>query len=98
MTESDANHRQSILQAIRTLSACDTQVFSAAISMMMSNEWKEIDDVFDIGEEYSFTLTQLETAEDLNVRLLTRTIKEIRQTIDSLRNLNGILDEELDPI
>jgi hypothetical protein len=96
MGEEQQNHRQNVIDAINRLNDCDNQIFAKAITLLMSKEWKEIDAAFDIGEQYSFTLTQLETAEDQNVLLLASLIKEIRQTINSLQNLNAISDEELD--
>lgn len=95
MEKESSNHRQSIITAINTLEKCDTQIFGAAISTLMSKEWKEIDEAFDLGDQYSFSLTQLETADDPNVQLLASLIKEIRQTMDSLQNLNAISDDEV---
>lgn len=95
MKKESSNHRQSIITAINTLENCDTQIFGAAISTLMSKEWKEIDEAFDLGDQYSFSLTQLETADDPNVQLLASLIKEIRQTMDSLQNLNAISDDEV---
>ena len=81
-------YRQYIVQAITTLSECDNQIFTEGLNLLMSNELKEIDEVFEEGDVYEFSINHLESSTDTNVQLILKTIKEIRQTINSLQNLN----------
>ena len=62
----------------------------------MSDEWKEIDQAFDVGEVYEFHLSQLESSPDNNVQILATLIKTIRTSIQTLQNLNSISDNEID--
>ena len=81
---------------INTLVECDTMIFTEGLSLLMNNELKEIDEVFDEGNIYEFSINHFENSTDTNVQLVLKTIKEIRATINSLQNLNLIKDEEIE--
>lgn len=96
MTEFESPYRKALIEAINTLSEVDHQLFGAALGVLMSDEWKEIDQAFDVGEVYEFHLSQLESSPDNNVQILATLIKTIRTSIQTLQNLNSISDNEID--
>lgn len=94
--EHSKTYREYIVQTINTLVECDNQIFTEGLNLLMNNELKEIDEVFEEGDIYEFSINHLENSTDTNVQLILKTIKEIRQTINSLQNLNLIEDEEIE--
>lgn len=94
--EHSKTYREFIIQTINTLVECDNQIFTEGLNLLMNNELKEIDEVFEEGDIYEFSINHLENSTDTNVQLILKTIKEIRQTINSLQNLNLIKDEEIE--
>lgn len=94
--EHSKSYREFIIQTINTLVECDNQIFTEGLNLLMNNELKEIDEVFEEGDVFEFSINHLENSTDTNVQLILKTIKEIRQTINSLQNLNLIKDEEIE--
>ncbi len=62
----------------------------------MNYELKEIDGAFEEGDIYELNIKHLESSTDTNVQLILKTITGIRQTINSLQNLNLIEDDEIE--
>lgn len=89
-------YRDYIIKSINTLIECDTSIFPQALNLLMSNELKDVGDVFENGDTYEFSINHLENSRDTNVQLLLRTIKELRNTVNALQNLNLINDNEID--
>lgn len=94
--EHSKSYREFIIQTINTLVECDNQIFTEGLNLLMNNELKEINEVFEEGDVFEFSINHLENSTDTNVQLILKTIKEIRQTINSLQNLNLIKDEEIE--
>lgn len=94
--EHSKSYREFIIQTINTLVECDNQIFTEGLNLLMNYELKEIDEVFEEGDVFEFSINHLENSTDTNVQLILKTIKEIRQTINSLQNLNLIKDEEIE--
>lgn len=89
-------YTEQIIQTINTLVECDTMIFTEGLNLLMNNELKEIQDAFEVGDIYEFSINHFEDSTDTNVQLILKTIKEIRTTINSLQNLNLIKDEEIE--
>ena len=96
MTEFNSPYRKALIDAINTLNEIDHQVFGASLGVLMSEEWKEIDQAFDVEEVYEFHLSQLESSSDHNVQTLVALIKTIRSTVQTIQNLNSISDNEIE--
>lgn len=94
--EHSKSYREFIIQTINTLVECDNQIFTEGLNLLMNNELKQIDEVFEEGDVFEFSINHLENSTDTNVQLILKTIKVIRQTINSLQNLNLIKDEEIE--
>ena len=96
MENQNNSYRKALIYALNTLNETDHQIFGGALGILMSEEWKEIDEAFEIGDSYEFHLSQLESSKDSNVQSLVTLIKTIRSTIQTLQNLNVISDNEID--
>ena len=95
MTNPNSDYQEAIIEAIKTLSDSEHPIFGSALRMLMSEEWKEINEAFDEGQNYTFSLAQMEDTSDQNVLTLVEVIKNLRTAVLTLQNLNGIKDEEL---
>ena len=89
------SYREFLISAIETLANCEDDLFTNAINILMAGELNDINEVFDIGDEYEFEFNHLDTSNDLNVRKIVEVIKTLRSAIESLKNLNSVTDDEL---
>ncbi len=89
------NYRNKIIKSIETLLNFDEELFINGLNLIMKNELKEVDEVFEIGDVYTFNLNHLSTSSDKNVTLIADLIENVRNTVDTLMNINAIKDEEV---
>lgn len=94
--ENPKTYNEYIVQTINTLVECDNQIFTEGLNLLMNNELRDINEVFEEGDVYEFSINHFENSTDTNVQFILKTIKEIRQTINSLQNINLIKDEEIE--
>ena len=71
-------------------------IFSEGLNLLMNNELKEVNEIFEEGDVYEFDINHLNNSKDLNVQLIVGTLREIRNSIDSLQNINLIKDSEIE--
>jgi hypothetical protein len=90
---SDKKHK--ILEIIKNLTEARDIIFSQIVNLAMSGEMSCIESTFEIGEEYSFTLSHFEDVEDENVKKLVSLCKKTENTVFSLMNLNGITEKDI---
>lgn len=88
-------HRKKIIDTIGNLIQARDIIFTEIVNLSMSGEMKHVENAFDIGDEYSFTLDHFEDVKDTNVQKLVTLCKDIEQTIFSVMNINGINDNEV---
>lgn len=69
-------------------------MFDRALNLAMNGELSEINEVFEKGETYAFTLDHLDGSSDTNLKLLVELIKKVQETAESLANLNVLNIEE----
>lgn len=94
--ENPKTYNEYIVQTINTLVECDNQIFTEGLNLLMNNELRDINEVFEEGDVYEFSINHFENSTNTNVQFILKTIKEIRQTINSLQNINLIKDEEIE--
>ena len=88
-------NRERVIGGINNLIEARDIIFSQIVNFAMLNGFSHIDDAFDVGDVYSFTLAQFEDMQDVNVQHLVRLCKGIEETIFTLMDLNGIKSEEV---
>jgi hypothetical protein len=96
MTVFNSPYRKALIDSLHVLNEADHQIFGAALGILMSDEWKEISQAFEVGDTYDFHLSQLESSKDQNVLVLAKLVKTIQETIQTIQNLNSISDNEAD--
>lgn len=89
------NRKTKILDVIENLVDARDIVFSQIVNLAMSGEMNHIENAFDVGEEYNFTLSHFEDVEDINVQKLVVLCKKTEETVLTLMNLNGINENEV---
>jgi len=93
--ESTKTYREQLIEVTNNLIEMESSLFTDTINVAMLNELTEIDTSFEIGDEYEFTLEQFENSMDQNVNKLVNLIHEIRQTVETIMNLNNIKESDL---
>lgn len=88
-------NREQVIGGINNLVEARDIIFSQIVNFAMLNGLSHIDDAFDVGDVYSFTLKQFEDMQDVNVQHLVTLCKGIEETIFTLMDLNGIKSEEV---
>jgi hypothetical protein len=96
MNEMSKLYKENLIETINTLVQCESMIFSSAVNLLMNGELKEIDKVFEVGEIYEFNINHFETSTDINIQYLTKVLKSVKNTIESLQNINAINDDEVD--
>ncbi|AFL83249.1 hypothetical protein Belba_0592 [Belliella baltica DSM 15883] len=89
-------YREQIIDTINELWEARIKVFGLLVSMAMSNDYKELDEAFEIGEVFKFHYAHFEDLDDVNIQKMISLCKSMDETINSLLNLNGIDKEEVD--
>lgn len=89
------NDKDQIIETLENLIKARDIVFSQIVNLAMSGEMKEIENVFEIGEEYSFSLSHFKEVKDINVQKLVALCKQMEQTFFTIMDLNGISENEI---
>ncbi|MFN3800184.1 hypothetical protein [Belliella pelovolcani] len=88
-------YKEQIIDTINELSEARNKVFGLLVSMAMSNDLKEIDDAFEIGDVFNFEYAHFEDLVDPNIQALISLSKQMDQTIETMMNINGIKANEV---
>ena len=91
----DINYKSQIIEVVNHLISSREIVFEQIVNLAMSNEYKSLNEMFEIGEDFEFSLQHFEDLEDLNVQNLVSLCKKTEKTIFTLMNLNNIDDVEV---
>ena len=89
------SHKIQILETLKNLSEARNIIFTQIVNLSMSGEMKHIENVFDIGEKYNFSLKHFEKSKDINVNKLVKLCKKIESTFFTIMDLNGINENEV---
>lgn len=88
-------YRKQIIKTINKLIRARGKLFSLIINMAFANEYKHLQNSFEIGDVYTFTLDQFEGATDLNLANLVKLCQRHDKVIHDLRKYNSIEDDEI---
>ena len=91
----EKTYRDYLIETLDYLINMRLSIFALALNLSMKNDLKEVNDVFDIGDTYTFELNHLDKGSDDNVQKVVDLIKNIQITVDSLININVIEEDEL---
>jgi len=82
--------QEMILGICKEMEQARIPLFSSLVCVAMSDEYSELDKVFDVGDVFYFQLAHFADSKDVNIQLLHDLISKMDATQQSLMNLNGI--------
>ena len=90
------NYRVAVLEAVNSLKQMKDTLNQRMLNIAMSGEFKEVDDLFEVGDIIQTDEEMFRNCEDTNIRVLLALRKDVSVVIDKLININNIGDDELD--
>ncbi|MBZ9730380.1 hypothetical protein LB467_11855 [Salegentibacter sp. JZCK2] len=72
------------------------ELLTRIINMGMTGEYSEVNMVLKPGDTYKFDLEQFRETKDTNLNKLLTFFDELEHLMNSLANINGITEEELE--
>jgi len=95
MEDTNNKYRKRLIETINMLLKSEEKLFSSSVYLLLSGELKEIDEVFEVGDEYEFNLNHFKTSDDINVKKMSGLIEQLRGTVEFLMNVNNIKENDL---
>lgn len=90
------NYRKNLLETVNSLIVTQDELFTQALNIEMSGNLKDVNNLFDDGEEVYFRMSDLKKSEDPCVKKLIRLITSIRNTVEFICATHSIEAKELD--
>ena len=91
-------YREKILMAYKYLLEVHEELLTRTINVGMTGEMADINKTFIKGDTYNFDVEQFRGTPDINLNKLIGFYDELENLMNSLANINGITEEELDDI
>jgi len=95
MNENDWLYRRYLKKTINVLSDSEVQLFEATLNLLMTGELREINEVFEIGDDYEFNINHFKMSDDINIKQMCVLIEKLRETVEFLMNVNNIKENDL---
>lgn len=89
-------YREKIILTYRHLLEVHEELLTRIINVGMTGEFLEINSVFEAGDEFEFDKEMFRESKDENVKKLIAFHDELEDLMNSLANINGITEEELE--
>ncbi len=90
-------YRTLLIEAINKLEDFNSIIYNLVLNLGMQGELKEVDDLFENGEIVNFKLEDFKNLTDQNVQHLIELMAFIDEKYHTLKNINGISDDDLLP-
>ncbi|MFC3415940.1 hypothetical protein [Algoriphagus hitonicola] len=82
-------YQEKIKEAFQSLEEARIQVFTALVNVAMHSEFKDVDELFEEGEQFSFRSSDFDHATDPNIQSLQYAVKAIEIAEDEMLGWNG---------
>ena len=89
-------YRNKIILTYRALLEIHEELMERIINMGMTGEFAEINEIFREGDTFKFDLEMFRDSKDQNLQLLLGFFDELENVMNTLANVNGITEEELE--
>ena len=89
-------YREKILMAYKYLLEVHEELLTRTINVGMTGEMADINQTFIVGDTYDFDIEQFRGTPDINLNKLIGFYDELVNLMNSLSNINGITEEELE--
>lgn len=90
-------YRTSVIESLQLLENVRNQVLTQVVNIASNGELKDVLDVFEEGDYYTFDMDQFEDSNDININKLMNLCKNIEIVYNSIQNVNAVRSEELIP-
>ena len=90
------DYRNKILLSYVALAKAHDALTDRIINVAMLGEFAEVNQVFREGDSFEFNLEMFRDSKDQNLQLLFDLFDRLEETMNSLVNINGITEEELE--
>ncbi|MDE0558769.1 hypothetical protein OU792_02165 [Algoriphagus sp. NF] len=84
------NYQEKVKEAFEALENAKIQVFTALINVAMASEFKDINELFDEGELFSFRSSDFDHASDPNIQSLQYVVKAMEIAEEEMIAWNGL--------
>lgn len=91
----ELTYREQIIQTINNIIRAREVIFEQIVNLAMSNEYKHLEDAFEQGDVYRFSLNHFENMDDVNIQKLVKLCRKTEETIFTIMDLNGISENEV---
>ena len=88
-------YREQIIETINNLIDARELIFEQIVNLAMSNEYAYLQEAFEQGDHYDFSLNHFENMEDVNVQKLVTLCKINEETVFTIMDLNGINENDV---
>jgi hypothetical protein len=83
-------YQEKVKEAFEALENAKIQVFTALINVAMASEFKDVDELFEEGEFFSFRSSDFDHASDPNIQSLQYAVKAIEIAQEEMIAWNGL--------
>ncbi len=90
------DYKQTLVEAIQLLANAENELFTAMVNVAFSGEYREISSLHQVGEVLNLELAMFEDTPDSNLNHLSKLVKQLAETKNTLMNLNGIEEEDIE--
>jgi len=91
-------YRNTVIESLQLLESVRDQVFTQIVNIAANGEMKDLLDVFEEGDYYTFDIDQFESSNDVNIKQLLLLCKNIEGIYECIHNVNAVRSEELIPV
>lgn len=91
----ELTYREQIIQTINNLIEARNIIFEQIVNLAMSSEYKYLQDAFEQGDTYNFSLNHFEKMDDINVQKLVKLCRKTEDTVFTIMDLSGINQNEV---
>jgi hypothetical protein len=89
------SYKENIITTINNLIEVREIIFSQIVNLAMSGEFSNLEDAFDQGDMYSFSLKHFETIKDVNVQKIIKLCQTTEESIFTIMDINKISENEV---
>lgn len=88
-------YRKRLIEAYKSLITIRENLFTNSLNIAMAGELKEIDNVFEDGDTFTFEIEHFKNTNDINLTKLIEFQEQLDDLMNSIANINAIKETEL---
>lgn len=88
-------YRNRVIESLILLGKMRDVLFTQIVNIASDGEMKEILNVFEEGDYYTFEMDQFENSSDINIEKLMALCRELELAFNFIQNVNAVADDEI---